>query len=139
MQRMGRRLGAVALLALLVRAVIPSGYMLAAAETAGGRYLTVQMCSGHAAQVIDLDTSKPVDPSKLAKSEKPQNEKPKGDQQQAPCVFGGAPALGEPVSFAEPVEFFAERGVDFSIIHDVRPGRGIPAPPPPSTGPPSLI
>ena len=131
---MGRRLGAIALLALLVRAVVPAGYMLAAAETSGGRYLTVQMCSGHAAQVIDLDTGKQVDPSKLAKTEKPRN-----DQQQAPCVFGGAPALGEPVSVAEPVEFLAERDVDFGVTRDVRPGRGIPAPPPPSTGPPSLI
>lgn len=131
---MGRRLGAIALLALLVRAVIPSGYMLAAAETAGGRYLTVQMCSGHAAQVIDLDAGTPVDPSKLAKSEKPKN-----DSKQAPCVFGGAHALGEPVSVAEPIEFLAERDVGFDIVRDVRPGRGIPAPPPPSTGPPSQI
>jgi hypothetical protein len=139
MQRTGRRLGAIALLALLVRAVVPSGYMLAAAETAGGRYLTVQMCSGHAAQVVDLDTGKPVDPSTLAKSEKPQNEKSKNDPSQTPCVFAGAPALVEPVSVAESVEFLAERDVDFGIMRDVRPGRGIPAPPPPSTGPPSLI
>ncbi len=29
--------------------------------------------------------------------------------------------------------------VRFTMVRDLRPGRGIPAPPPPSTGPPILI
>jgi hypothetical protein len=137
MQRMGRRLGAIALLAMLVRAFVPAGYMLASAETAGGRYLTVQMCQGHAGamQVIDLDTGKVVEASKLAKGE----DKSKGNPAEAPCVFAGAPAMAHPVAIAEPVEFLVAHDVDFGVVRDVRPGRGIPAPPPPSTGPPSLI
>jgi hypothetical protein len=65
MQHMGRRLGAIALLAMLVRAIVPAGYMLATAETAHGRYLTITICDSHAGatQVLDLTTGKLVDPS----------------------------------------------------------------------------
>ncbi|MDP3736742.1 MAG: hypothetical protein Q8R02_05105 [Hyphomonadaceae bacterium] len=129
---MGVRLGAIALLAMLVRAVVPAGYMLAEAETANGRYLTVQMCEGHieARQVIDLDTGKQVDLSKLPG---------KADSKSAPCVFASVAPLAAPVVAAEPVEFIASYDIDFGVVRDVRPGRGIAAPPPPSTGPPSIL
>lgn len=131
---MGRRLGALALLAMLVRAIIPAGYMIAQADTGSGRYLTVEMCDGHKAepQVIDLDTGKTVDPSKLSKTGKPDNNP-------SPCVFAGVVAMAAPLAAAEPVEFLATQQVDFTVVRDLRPGRGIAAPPPPSTGPPSLI
>ncbi len=134
MRRMGRRLGAIALLAVLVRAVIPAGYMLAHADTDSGRYLVVEMCDGHdtAKQVIDLDTGKEIKLDKLPK-------KTGGDPGSAPCVFAGAIAMAQPVTVAEPVEFLTEHQVDFAAVRDLRPGRGIAAPPPPSTGPPSLI
>jgi hypothetical protein len=137
---MGRRLGAIALLAMLVRAVVPDGFMLASAETPDGRYLTVQMCSQHVgpAQVIDLDTGKLVDASKIAKGEGGEG-KAKHDPGKAPCVFAGAPVMAHPVAIAEPVEFLTVYEADFGVVRDVRPGRGIPAPPPPATGPPSLI
>mgnify|MGYP006973032079 FL=1 len=134
MRHAGRRLGAIALLAMLVRAIIPAGYMLAEADTGSGRYLTVEMCDGHAtqAQVIDLDTGKLVDLSKLPKSAKTDNNS-------APCVFAGATVIESPVAVAEPVEFRVSHEIDFTVVRDLRPGRGIAAPPPPSTGPPSLI
>ena len=134
---MGRRLGAIALLAMLVRAVVPAGFMLASADTPNGRYLTVQMCSQHTgpAQVIDLDTGKLVDASTLAKTD----GKSKTNPGHAPCVFAGSPVMAHPVAVAEPVEFLTVYEADFGVVRDVRPGRGIPAPPPPSTGPPSLI
>ncbi|HEV7694526.1 MAG TPA: hypothetical protein VGO52_27060 [Hyphomonadaceae bacterium] len=134
---MGRRLGAIALLAMLVRAVVPAGFMLASADTPNGRYLTVQMCSQHVgpAQVIDLDTGKLVDASKIAKTD----GKTKTNPGHAPCVFAASPVMAHPVAVAEPVEFLTVYEADFGVVRDVRPGRGIPAPPPPSTGPPSLI
>ena len=134
MRHMGRKLGAIALLAMLVRAIIPAGYMLAEADTGSGRYLTVEMCDGHAtqAQLIDLDTGKLVDLSKLPKSAKTDNNS-------APCVFAGATVIESPVAVAEPVEFRVSHEIDFAVVRDLRPGRGIAAPPPPSTGPPSLI
>ncbi len=132
MQRMGARLGAFALLALLVRAIVPAGYMLAEADTGQGRYLTVEMCEGHAAKVIDLDTGTQVDPSKLpGKADDTGND--------APCVFAGAASVATPVAIVEPVEFTATNDVAFTIDRSIRPGRGIAAPPPPATGPPSTL
>ena len=137
---MGRRLGALALLAMLVRALVPAGYMLASAETPNGRYLSVQMCVQHLgpAQVVDLDTGKLVDASKLSSKTGNEGEgKPKPSH--APCVFSAAPVMAHPVAVAEPIEFLAVHEADFGVARDVRPGRGIPAPPPPATGPPSPI
>lgn len=133
---MGRRLGAIALLALLVRAVVPAGFMLASAETGEGRYLTVEFCEGHGkpAQVIDLDTGKLVDPSDL-----PKGDSDDGQGKAPPCVFAGAAHVAPPVVFAELAVFPAERAVVVHAAQDVRPGEGIAAPPPPSTGPPSAI
>ena len=132
---MGARLGAIALLAMLVRAIVPAGYMLAQAETGQGRFLTVEMCEGHAASVIDLDTGKQVDASKFPGkgSGKPD------DKSHAPCVFASTASVATPVAIAEPIEFTATQKVEFGVDHTVRPGRGIAAPPPPSTGPPSAV
>lgn len=129
---MGARLAAIALLAMLVRAVVPAGYMLAQADTGGGRYLTVTMCRDHGGQdqVIDLDTGKQVDPSKLP-------GKGKSESKQAPCVFAASAHVAPPVAPAQSVEFVALYDVEFGVVREVRPGRGIAAPPPPSTGPPS--
>lgn len=134
MRRMGRGVGAIALLAMLVRAIIPAGYMLAHADSSSGRYLTVEMCDGHAnqAQVIDLDTGKVIDLSKLPKNAK-------DNAKSAPCVFAGVVAMADPIQSVEPVAFRSTHDVAFALVRDLRPGRGIAAPPPPSTGPPSLI
>jgi len=133
---MGARLGAIALIAMLVRAVVPAGYMLAQAETEGGRYLTVTMCRDHGGgiQVIDLDTGKPVDFSKL-----PGKAPDKPDAKHTPCVFAASAHVAPPLAVAEPVEFVTHYDTDYAADHHVAPGRGIPAPPPPSTGPPSTI
>lgn len=133
--RMGRRLGAIALLAMLVRAVVPAGYMLAEAETANGRYLTVDFCEGNNAtkRVLDLETRKLIDPSEVPSSQHDSKA------QHAPCVFATAAPAAPPLAAAEPVRFVVSQDVNFDVARDVRPGRGIAAPPPPSTGPPSSI
>jgi len=132
LRRMGWRLGAFALMALLVRAIVPAGYMLAEADTGSGRYLTLELCDSHASkpQVIDLDTGKIIDLPETGKG---------ADQNQQPCVFAGVAASAPPDSAHEPVVFPVQRDVDFGVVHDLRPGRGIAAPPPPATGPPSFI
>lgn len=134
MRRVGARLGALALVALFMRAVLPAGYMLAEADTGGARYVTMQVCDGHgaAATLLNLDTGEEVSPNDLPR-------KLQDNTSKTPCVFAAPSAMIEPLAVAEPVEFPAEAGVDFIVVTDVRPGRGIPAPPPPSTGPPSLI
>ncbi len=62
MRRMGTKLGAIALIALFMRAVLPAGYMLAEADTGGARYVTLQICDGHASaqKLLNLDTGEEV-------------------------------------------------------------------------------
>jgi hypothetical protein len=131
MKRMGWRLGAFALLALLVRAMVPAGYMLAQAETGSGRYLTLELCDSHVGktQIIDLDTGELVDLSDEGGS----------SNQHQPCVFAGLVATPALQAACEAVVVSATRGVEFGAVRDLLPGRGIAAPPPPSTGPPSHI
>lgn len=134
MRQMGRRLGAIALLALFMRALIPAGYMLAEADTGNGRFVTLQACDGHGgvATLLNLDTGEQIPLDDLPK-------KPKDDGAKTPCVFSAAPAILAPMALVQPVEFLADAGIVFTPAQDVRPGLGLPAPPPPSTGPPSLI
>jgi hypothetical protein len=128
---MGWRLGAFALMALLVRAIVPAGYMLAEAETASGRYLTLELCDEHGGKpkLVDLDTGEIIDAPEDGKSGAPQS----------PCVCGAFASMAPPVSGAEPVVFTTAGEVGFVEVRDLAPGRGIAAPPPPSTGPPSII
>jgi len=135
MKSVSGRLGAIALLAMLVRAVVPAGYMLAEAETSQGRYLTVEMCDGHthALQVIDLDTGKKVDAKVLKAKHGKSEPKP------PPCVCAGIAPLAPPLVAAVPVKFKVAYSAVFDLSRDVRPGHGIAAPPPPATGPPDSI
>lgn len=135
MKHAGRQLGAIALLALLVRVFVPDGFMLASAETAQGRYLVVKFCDGHpgATQIVDLDTGKRVDPKDLHKSPGKQ------DSSKQPCAFAGAPVFAAPVGAIEPINFLSPVEHIRFVEGHVRPGRGIAAPPPPATGPPGLI
>jgi hypothetical protein len=72
MRQMGKRLGAIALIALFMRAVLPAGYMLAEADTGGARYVTLQICDGHASaqKLLNLDTGEEVLLSALPKKVK---------------------------------------------------------------------
>lgn len=131
---MGRSLGAIALLAMLVRAIVPQGYMIAAAGEGGARYLTVRLCEAHgyAQRVIDLKDGRMLDPG-----EKPATGKMGEPVHHAPCVFAAAAPLAPPLASAEPVAFLISHEIVLSAPRDVRPGEGIPAPPPFSTGPPT--
>ncbi|RYG25366.1 MAG: hypothetical protein EON93_22260 [Burkholderiales bacterium] len=133
MQRFGRQLGALALLAMLVRALIPAGYMLAEAETSTGRYLVVQMCDGHGGgeQVVDLDTGKVLDGKPAPKGDT--------DTSKTPCMSAVSVSMSAPPATAEAVVFLKVYDADFTVATAVSPGRGIAAPPPPSTGPPVRI
>lgn len=132
MQSKAWRFGAIALIAVLLRALVPSGFMLAEAETGSGRYLTLELCDSHggAPKVVDLETGKIMDaPVKGQPSEK-----------QPPCVFcASIVAMASPEPIVELVKFVVVHGVDFVENRDLHPGRGIAAPPPPSTGPPASI
>lgn len=136
MRRLGKQLGALALLALLVRAIVPAGYMVAGAETPSGRYLTITFCGERHTppRVIDLDTGAVVDAGKLPAG--PANGTPSGHQ---PCVFAATAHFATPSATTEAVLFTTAHAATFVPALAVYIGQGIAAPPPPSTGPPSLI
>ena len=129
MNRMARRLGAIALLALVVRAIVPAGYMLAPARQ--GELLAITLCSGHGPveALIDLNTGALVEHQKKAPE--------KSAASDAPCVFAAVPALAAPEApFTLAVRFIAISAAP-SRLAEVAPGRGLAAPPPWATGPPA--
>lgn len=110
--------------ALLLRAAVPAGYMFAPAQD--GRTLAVTVCTGSAPQQIELA---------LPGKGSTQREHEAKD---GPCAFAGlgtlaanadAPALALP---PEPSQAAPLPPLAVAI------GRGLAAPPPPQTGPPSL-
>jgi hypothetical protein len=124
-----RRLApALALIALVIRVLVPQGFMVAPAEAAGPIPLVI--CTGHGA----------VDAASLVggPAHKPAG---KGATQDAPCAFAGYAATPAPDLFtAEPVSFAAYHPhVALAAPRDLAPGRGLAAPPLPARGPPSLI
>ena len=136
MRHMGRQLGAIALLALLVRAILPAGYMVASADTPSGRVLVIELCSGDGSrtQVFNLDTGEQVDLDGPSRS-----DPPKHTPGEAPCVFAATAHFAAPAQPITPAIVRTTSDVSVPVVPDLRPGRGIAAPPPPSTGPPALI
>ena len=136
MRHAGRQLGAIALLALVVRAIVPGGYMLAAADAPDGRFVVVKLCDSHVqpASVLNLDSGELVDLADIP-LKKPTGEK----TDHTPCAFAASPAMSAPPSaISLPHRIFAQK-TDLPALAYVQPGRGLSAPPPPSTGPPSAI
>ena len=115
---------ALALVALGVRVAAPPGYMLAA--DARGE-LTVALCGGDHALVLDLASGKRTDPAQ-------QPTKPAADGH---CLFAAAPtpapAAAQTSLSARTFAYIAATAPDAPA----RIGEGLAAPPPPSTGPPA--
>jgi hypothetical protein len=55
-----------------------------------------------------------------------------------PCVFAVASHVSPPTQPPAPIAYVIAPSVRVELARDLRPGLGLPAPPPPSTGPPSL-
>jgi hypothetical protein len=129
-------LTAFALLAMVVRALVPAGYMFAPSQD--HRFLTVTLCSGHGAAeaVIDLTTGAVVDRSSTNQSDEPTKKSPNAD---APCVFAVAAALSAPEQPASLPVVFRLVSAELSRAIAVAPGLGLAAPPPWSTGPPLTV
>lgn len=127
-------LSAVALMAMIVRGLIPSGYMLAAAETPGD-FVRIVICHGDGTDaspvLLDLNSGKIVNPDEApAQSDD-------GKNQSCPYAMSAHFAAPTPVGkLAAPVQAPAAFLSDFDYI---APGRGLAAPPPPARGPPLNI
>lgn len=125
---LSRTLAALALLAMVVRALIPAGYMVAPAGQ--GRSVAVTLCSAHGAQTLFLD----LDTGDFAPKKSGVPSKTAGGD--APCVFAMASALAEP---GTPAALPAALPTGPTFVPTsvwTSPGRGLAAPPPWATGPP---
>lgn len=129
-------LTAFALLAMVVRALVPAGYMFA--PTQDHRFITVTLCSGHGPSelIMDLTTGAVVDPGSTNQDDAPSKQAPNAD---APCVFAVAAALSAPEQPASLPVVFRVASAELPRAIEVAPGRGLAAPPPWSTGPPLTV
>jgi hypothetical protein len=129
------RLGlvAIAFATILLRALVPAGYMLGQAETGDGRYLVVQLCDAHeaVATAIDLDTGKVVSLTDLKR-----HGQQKSGKDHSACVFAVAAHFATP-SAAQ----ISPPTLDESVVQSdagATPGRLVQvASLPPATGPPA--
>jgi hypothetical protein len=137
-----RRLAAltVTLVALLLRALVPAGFMLATDARAEGVVITI--CTGngmqsHAVLRADGTMQSVADPAVQGDGPDTGTGEAQGHQH-APCVFAAlaqlpagtdAPALVNPLAQAD-------TAVPPQTFSPVAPGRGLAAPPPPATAPP---
>ena len=119
----------------LLRGVIPSGFMLASAETPGGRFVVMELCDAHQqpAEAIDLDTGRTIALADLEKSKRSTQS-----QSHAPCFFASAPflvAAATAHAAIEPVEGGSEGRIETASGISPAPA----SPLPPATGPPPAI
>ena len=138
MSRGGRSTGllsrvsiALAGLALFVRLLIPAGYLLSEQSASSGLPNLV-ICTGHGELVVAVDADgKPV-PAKH------DGGKSKGGDH--PCTYSSASAAQvAPLLLAtvEPIRLASTQSSP--LLTTQRPGLGLAAPPPYTTGPPSII
>jgi phospholipid/cholesterol/gamma-HCH transport system permease protein len=104
-----------------------------------GPVVTALLFAGRAgtsltAEVGLMKAGEQIDATDIAK-DGPEDSK----QSHPPCVFAGTASVALPVITSEPAGIVIQRNAAVTTFHSVRPGRGIAAPPPPSTGPPPAI
>ncbi|UPT64815.1 MAG: hypothetical protein M0D54_10145 [Hyphomonadaceae bacterium JAD_PAG50586_4] len=120
-------LAALAFIAIAVRALVPSGYMVGPSED--GRILPIVLCSGHEA-FLDLASGQ------LVEGGAPVEDDGQSRQTSAPCVFAVSAHFATPQGATEPVLAHVYAGEALAIRPVSVPGRGLAAPPPWATGPP---
>jgi len=112
--------------ALLLRIIVPAGWM---PTTGADGAIRISICTGMGAETAYIDRDGKV-----------HKEAPSGTHHDPqPCGFG---ALGLGLNSAPGptliLPFIAAAAVELAILQTAAIGHGLAAPPPPSTGPPSL-
>lgn len=127
-------LGALALMAMVVRGLIPSGYMLAAPQQ-DGQFVNIVIChgdgTGYTPAVLDLKTGDYVDPDKQS------GQSDAGKNSTCPYAMTAHFALPD---LAGNLDKPAQTEIPYrAVFASIVPGRGLAAPPPPARGPPLTI
>ena len=123
--------GAIALVAIIMRGLIPAGYMIAAPGQTDG-LISIEICHGGSGEtgtlLLDPRTGDLVDPDDLS-------DTPEESDGQA-CPFALSAHFAIPAQDAQ-----ASQPVQYAFYYQTAasaglPGRGLAAPPPPSRAPP---
>lgn len=115
--------------ALLVRVIVPQGYMLAPADDG---LIRISVCTGYGAIEMAMDRDGRI----VAIGDAPEHGK---DTAEPDCPF--AAALSPVLPAVSSAQFDRQHLPLATLLPPstgIVPGRGLAAPPPPSTGPPAL-
>lgn len=125
-----------ALLALMIKVLIPAGFMLAQNSTS--HLVAVVICTGTGSQTLFMNEA-----GQYVSNTEEQNDHGGGGEapEDHPCTFAyhGAAALASITPKVEAVAFARIKDQVALTRIDQAPGRGLAAPPPPSTASPLLI
>lgn len=124
----------LAALALIVRLLLPAGFMLSPDRAS---LPTLEICTGQGAMMVSIDAEGRVheidDQGHTGDGSKP-------DQPSHPCTFATAgAAVVAPLLIAVIVPMPPVRMAATLLPSTQRPGLGLAAPPPPTTGPPARL
>ncbi len=113
----------LATMALVLRVMIPPGFMVGQSDPTSG--FRMVMCSGAGSYTLVMPGDSKSPPVKKL---------------DAPCAFAGAAVPLTPTVAVLPARLRIEIPAATPVVErDQAPGRGLAAPPPPAIGPPRLI
>lgn len=117
----------LATLAIALKIMLPAGFMPGATPVNGLPFALV-LCTADGAKVVQ--------PGEAHKT----SDEPAGATHDQPCPFAAQGALVPPPTVASVGETLAVAYVEAPVplARSIAPGRGLAAPPPPKTGPPSI-
>jgi hypothetical protein len=122
---------------MAMRVLIPSGYMVARSDASHGLPQMV-ICTSQGAMVVVVDAEGHLVKTSL----KPASEPSRSDKDRAdhPCAFSGTAAAAQTTSLALPLaQVRFSQHAPLPLASAQRPGLGLAAPPPWTTGPPSIL
>ena len=133
---------AVTVLAMAMRVLIPSGYMVARSDAAHGLPQMV-ICTSQGAMVVAVDAEGHLVKTSLTPATEPSHSDPEHsdkDRPDHPCAFASTTAAAQTTNLTLPPELVRfSQYAPLPLASAQRPGLGLAAPPPWTTGPPSIL
>ncbi|AAK25461.1 DUF2946 family protein [Caulobacter vibrioides] len=124
---------ALALLAVVLKVMIPAGFM-PSAESRNGLPFALVLCTGDGAKVVQ-----PGDTLDARHGEKGDQSDKAGHDVPCPFAAQGAAAPPPTVVATIAIDLVAYAAPVIPPARTLAPGRGLAAPPPPATGPPLVL
>jgi hypothetical protein len=128
---------ALTVLAMAMRIMIPGGYMVAGSDAVQGLPQVV-ICTGQGAITVQVDAEGQVVKTSLKPTSEPSHSDK--DRPDPPCAFSATSAAAKTDSHSLPLALVRiSHSSPLPLASVQRPGLGLAAPPPWTTGPPSIL